>query len=41
MWTAPDGYDPLVVYQPRSWLLREGWTRAGSISARAVPSKRD
>ena len=22
-------YDPLVVYQPRTWLLREGWRRGG------------
>jgi len=28
-WRGPDTYDPLVVYQPRTWLLREGWRRGG------------
>ncbi len=41
MWPIPDGYDPLVVFRPRSWLLSEGWKLVGSISARTVPSKRD
>jgi hypothetical protein len=27
-----------VVYQPKTWLLREGWKKAGSISYRDVPS---
>jgi hypothetical protein len=40
MWRAPGDYDPLLVFQPQSWLLREGWKRVGSISARAVPSQR-
>jgi REP element-mobilizing transposase RayT len=40
MWPLRATYDPLVVYQPRSWLLREGWKCAGPISARDVPSKR-
>jgi hypothetical protein len=36
---APPTYDPLVVYQPRTWLLREGYLRGGPpISAREVPS---
>ena len=36
---GPDTYDPLVVYQPRSWLLREGYKRGGPpISYREVPS---
>jgi hypothetical protein len=34
-------YDPLIVRTPQSWLLREGWKRAGgAISARDVPGKR-
>jgi REP element-mobilizing transposase RayT len=40
MWPFRDTYDPLVVYRPRSWLLREGWKLGGSISARDVPIKR-
>ena len=39
LWRGPPTYDPLVVYQPRTWLLREGYTRGGSpISVREVPS---
>jgi REP element-mobilizing transposase RayT len=37
MWPIRETYDPLVVRRPESWLLREGWKKAGSISARAVP----
>ncbi len=40
MWPIPDGYDPLIVFRPRCWLLREGWKRVGPISARAMPSRR-
>jgi putative transposase len=42
MWRWPDTYDPLVVYQPRTWLLREGWKRGrpGRISFHEVPSAR-
>ncbi len=41
LWPLPPGYEPLVVFQPRSWLLREGWKRAGlPISTRDVPSRR-
>ncbi|MBC7977598.1 MAG: hypothetical protein H7138_21690 [Myxococcales bacterium] len=42
MWKIPErraSYEPLVVYRPRSWLLREGWKLAGSISARSVPGR--
>ncbi len=36
---GPPSYDPLVVYQPRTWLLREGYMRGGPpISVREVPS---
>jgi hypothetical protein len=39
LWRGPDTYDPLVVYQPRTWLLREGWRKGGApISVREVPS---
>jgi hypothetical protein len=36
---GPDTYDPLVVYRPKTWLLRVGWTCGGPpISCREVPS---
>jgi putative transposase len=38
LWRGPATYDPLVVYQPRTWLLREGWKRHGLISCREIPS---
>ena len=38
MWPFRETYDPLVVRRPQSWLLREGWKKAGSISCRDVPS---
>ncbi|HMG56584.1 MAG TPA: transposase [Kofleriaceae bacterium] len=40
MWPIRESYDPLVVYRPRTWLLREAWKRHGSISARDVPGRR-
>jgi hypothetical protein len=40
MWPIREGYDPLMVRRPASWLLREGWKRAGTVSALEVPSKR-
>jgi REP element-mobilizing transposase RayT len=40
MWPIRPTYDPLVVFWPRTWLLREGWKLGGGpISARDVPSK--
>jgi REP element-mobilizing transposase RayT len=39
MWRTRETYDPLMVRRPRSWLLREGWKKAGSISCRDVPSR--
>jgi len=40
MWRGPDTYDPLLVYQARTWLLREGYKRGGPpISFREVPSR--
>jgi REP element-mobilizing transposase RayT len=38
LWRGPQTYDPLVVYQPRTWLLRDGWKKSGPISCREVPS---
>lgn len=37
MWPLRETYDPLFVRRPASWLLREGWKKAGTISARDVP----
>jgi REP element-mobilizing transposase RayT len=39
-WPIRAGYEPLVVSEPRSWLLRVGWKRHGLISVREVPSQR-
>jgi REP element-mobilizing transposase RayT len=39
LWRWRDTYDPLVVYQPKSWLLREGWLKHGRISFYEVPSQ--
>ena len=38
LWRGPPTYDPLIVYQPKTWLLREGWKKSGPISCREVPS---
>jgi REP element-mobilizing transposase RayT len=38
-WRGPASYEPLLVYQPTTWLLREGWRKAGPISCREVPSQ--
>jgi len=38
MWHGPTLYEPLWAWQPRTWLLREGWKRHGLISYREVPS---
>jgi REP element-mobilizing transposase RayT len=40
LWRGPPTYDPLIVYQPRTWLLREGWRKSGPISCREVPSSK-
>ena len=40
MWPIRETYDPLVVFRPTTWLLREGWKRAGTISARDIPGQR-
>jgi hypothetical protein len=36
----PHGYRPLVVWQPRTWLLATGWVRHGLIRADEVPGRR-
>jgi REP element-mobilizing transposase RayT len=39
LWRGPPTYDPLLVYRPKTWLLREGWKKHGAtISCREVPS---
>ena len=38
-WRLRDTYEPLMVFLPRTWLLREGWKRGGGlIGFREVPS---
>ena len=39
MWPIRETYDPLVVRRPGSWLLREGWKKAGAISCHDLPGK--
>jgi REP element-mobilizing transposase RayT len=39
LWRGPATYDPLLVFRPRTWLLREGWKKHGAtISCWDVPS---
>jgi hypothetical protein len=39
MWRLRESYDPLVVYLPKTWLLKEGWRRGGPlIQFREIPS---
>jgi hypothetical protein len=33
-----DDHEPLIVWEPRTWLLREGWRRHGLIDWREIPS---
>jgi len=37
MWRTREAYKSMPVWQPRSWLLREGWRRYGLIGAFEVP----
>jgi REP element-mobilizing transposase RayT len=39
-WDPPASYDPLPVCAPQTWLLREGWKRAGPIGVFTVPGPR-
>ena len=38
MWRWPRTYEPLVVYLPKTWLLREGWLKHGRIGFAEIPS---
>jgi putative transposase len=38
--TWPETYVPLPVWQPRTWLLRDGWRRYGLIRSTEVPGPR-
>ena len=40
MWRGPAGYEPVWAWQPKTWLLREGWKRHGLISYREIPSRK-
>jgi hypothetical protein len=40
MWPIREGYDPLFVRRPASWLLKDGWKLCGSISVHDIPSQR-
>src|SRR4051812_5465846 len=40
LWRGPETCEPLVVFRPRTWLLLEGWKKAGPISCREVPAAR-
>ena len=37
-WTVPAKYEPLIVWEPRTWLLREGWMMYGRLDFYEVPS---
>jgi REP element-mobilizing transposase RayT len=39
MWPIRETYEPLMVRRPESWILREGWKKAGPVSYREVPSR--
>jgi len=39
MWPIRETYDPLIVRRPATWILAEGWKKAGEISAREVPGR--
>ena len=39
-WRIPDGYLPLTVIEPRTWLLRVGWRRHGLVSCSELPTAR-
>jgi REP element-mobilizing transposase RayT len=40
LWKWRDTYEPLPVYFPKTWLLREGWMKVGTISYFEIPSTR-
>ncbi len=36
---VPRDYEPLLVVAARTWLLRIGWSKAGSLDERARPGR--
>jgi REP element-mobilizing transposase RayT len=40
LWPLRETYLPLVVYLPKTWLLREGWRRHGLVRFDEVPSEK-
>ena len=40
LWRWRETYEPMVVYLPKTWLLREGWRKYGLIPFDHVPSSR-
>src|SRR3954468_17448561 len=41
LWRGPPTYDPLLVYQPRTWLLREGWKKPERSRVTRSPRRSD
>ncbi len=39
-WQMPDGYEPLAVVEPRTWLLRVGWRKHGLVRCFERPTAR-
>lgn len=39
-WPIPDGYVPLTIVEPRTWLLRVGWRRHGLVRCTELPTAR-
>jgi REP element-mobilizing transposase RayT len=38
-WKVRDTYEPMVVWEPRTWLLKVGWRKHGLLDCYEVPSK--
>jgi hypothetical protein len=36
-WKVREDYRPMTVWEPRTWLLAEGWRRHGLIGCHEVP----
>ena len=41
LWRGPGTYDPLVVYEPKTWLLRAGWKKAARFRTETFRRRRD
>ncbi|MGE0395179.1 MAG: transposase [Kofleriaceae bacterium] len=39
-WHVPEGYVPLTVIEPRTWLLRVGWRKHGLVPCSELPTAR-